>query len=369
VHLVLVGHSAGLMGAELSMAAVVAEAVKRHRVTVLLPADGPLRSRLAGAEVVVLPTRLWMGRRHGLLVGSARIVQAWWSTRRYRAFLMRARPDLVVTNSAVVPAGALAARRLGLPHVWVVRESLLTNPSLRSALPRAAVARAIAHWSGGVIAVSRYVSEQMVSAAPAVAGRIRVINSPVEPPLVELKRPPTGPLRSVLLLGRYSAEKGQRAAIEAVGACAAQGFPVRLTLAGVHGDAERAELSKLARRHGAAVDIVGYTADTAALYGRADATLMLSRNEAFGRVTLESLMCGTPVVGFRAGATTEILEAGGGLLVEPSAPALAEALLGLASDQAAYAGLAAAANRRQRQLAGAPSTAAEFVAHLESFVR
>lgn len=367
MHLVLVGHSADLMGAELSMAAVVAAAVhRRHRVTVVLPSDGPLRGKLAGAEVVVLPTRLWMGRRHGLLVGSVRVAQAWWSVRRYRRFLGRARPDLVVTNSAVVPAGALAARRLGLRHVWVVRESLLTNPTLRSALPRAAVARAIARWSTGVIAVSRYVEGQLLSAAPSLAGRTTVITSPVEPLDAAVKPHPDRPLRTVLLLGRYSAEKGQREAVEAVGAC---GFPVRLILAGIGTDAERTELDRLAREHGVDADIRGYTGDTPALYARADATLMLSRNEAFGRVTLESLMCGTPVVGFRAGATTEILEAGGGLLVEPSVPALSGALAGLASDPAAYAALAAAANRRQRQLRGAPSTAGELVAHLESFVR
>ena len=122
-----------------------------HRVTVVTPEDGPLCGELrsADAEVVVLPTRLWMGRRFNLAVGSVRLLQAATSVPRYRRFVARLRPGVVVTNSAVVPAASFAARLTGLPHVWVVRESLLTNPSLRSALPRRMVARTIAGLADG----------------------------------------------------------------------------------------------------------------------------------------------------------------------------------------------------------------------------
>src|SRR5687767_5961226 len=104
------------MGADRSLLAAVREAARRHRVSVILPVDGPLRGALAraGAEVVTLPSRPWMGRRHNVVVGSVRMVQALLSVPRYRRYLARVRPDLVVTNSAVTPAGALAARTLGI---------------------------------------------------------------------------------------------------------------------------------------------------------------------------------------------------------------------------------------------------------------
>lgn len=44
----------------------------------------------------------------------------------------------------------------------------------------------------------------------------------------------------------------------------------------------------------------------AKLYSMADVTLLVSRKETFSMVTAESLCCGTPVVGFRAGAPEEI---------------------------------------------------------------
>ena len=44
----------------------------------------------------------------------------------------------------------------------------------------------------------------------------------------------------------------------------------------------------------------------AKLYSLADMTLLTSRKETFSMVTVESLCCGTPVVGFRAGGPEQI---------------------------------------------------------------
>ncbi|WBB95675.1 glycosyltransferase [Solwaraspora sp. WMMA2080] len=371
MHALFVSHSADLMGAERSLLALVGEAVRArgHQVTVTLPGDGPLRAQLAaaGADVVVLPTRLWMGRRYGPAVGAVRLFQALASVPRYRRLLHRTRPDVVVTNSAVVPAGAIAARMARLPHVWVVRESLLSNPSLRSVLPRAAIVQLIARLSDGVVAVSAYAASQVTSAVPMARTKLRVIPPPVESgvPGPGADRPVA--LERLLLLGRHSAEKGQADAVQALAICARQGRAFTLTLAGVGDGEARRGLVDLARRYGveAQLETVAWTDDPAALYARADATLMLSRNEAYGRVTFESLRCGTPVIGYRAGATTEILAGGGGLLVDADAGALASALLDLAADREAFGRLTAEASRRGQELATEPSPAARFVAYLE----
>ncbi|ROO62056.1 glycosyltransferase involved in cell wall biosynthesis [Micromonospora sp. Llam0] len=388
MHALFVSHSAELMGAERSLLALVGETVRArgYQVTVTLPGDGPLRAQLAatGAEVVVLPTRLWMGRRYGPAVGAVRLLQALASVPRYRRLLERTRPDVVVTNSAVVPAGAIAARMARLRHVWVVRESLLSNPSLRSVLPRAAIAQLIARLSDGVVAVSAYVAGQVTSAVPTARAKLRVIPPPVEsgpdasgPSEPDSVSEPAGAsdtgadrpaaLERLVLLGRHSAEKGQQDAVEALAICARRGRAFTLTLAGVGDGEARRGLADLARRYGveAQLETVAWTDDPAALYARADVTLMLSRNEAYGRVTFESLRSGTPVIGYRAGATTEILAGGGGLLVDSDAGALARALLDLAADREAFGQLTAEAVRRGRELATEPSPAGRFVAYLE----
>lgn len=372
MHVLFASHSAQLFGAERSLLALVHEATPRgHRVTVVTPEDGPLCDGLrgAGAEVVVLPTRLWMGRRFNLAVGSVRLLQAAASVPRYRRCIARLRPDVVVTNSAVVPAAAVAARLTGVPHVWVVRESLLTNPSLRSALPRRAVARGIVRLAEGVVAISAFVAGQVLDAAPAATGKLRVIAPPVTPLVrgTTSRRPST--VTRVALLGRYSPEKGQDAALDAVATCLREGQRLHLRLVGVGEEPAQRALRERAIALGVAdlVEVVPWTDDAQSVYEWADATLMLSGNEAFGRVSVESLQCATPVVGFRAGATTEVLAEGGGVLVEPGVPALAKALLDLSRHPDAYAGLKRDAERRARQLMAAPSSAITFVDYLEQF--
>ncbi|MBO0869919.1 MAG: glycosyltransferase family 4 protein, partial [Micromonosporaceae bacterium] len=341
MRLLFVSHSADRMGAELGLLALVRAAVREHGhdVTATVPADGPLCTELAaaGARVVVLPTRSWMGRRYNPVVGAVRLVQALASVPRYRRYLARTRPDVVVTNTAVVPAGALAARWAAVPHVWVVQESLLTNPSLRSVLPRRLIARLIARYSAGIVALSQYVADQLCGAAPAARDKVRVI-----PPVIERPAQPDGAdpalrpdpgrppgLARLLLLGRYTAAKGHADALAALRICRARGRELRLLLAATGDSTDREALRRLATARGVAgqLEIREWTDDPQALYGWADATLMLSRNEAYGRVTVESLLAGTPVVGYRAGGTAEILAPGGGLLVEPDPAALAEALL------------------------------------------
>ena len=46
--------------------------------------------------------------------------------------------------------------------------------------------------------------------------------------------------------------------------------------------------------------------ELAKYYGMADVTLLTSKRETFSMVTAESLSCGTPVVGFKAGAPEQI---------------------------------------------------------------
>jgi len=69
---------------------------------------------------------------------------------------------------------------------------------------------------------------------------------------------------------------------------------------------------------------------------------MCSRAEAFGRVTIEAMLMGKPIVAAAGGATPEIIEHGrSGLLYEPGNPeAAAEAVRSLLLDRETAAQLA-----------------------------
>jgi hypothetical protein len=87
----------------------------------------------AGAEVVTLPLRAWMGAWHWVPpIGLARLRQSSLTERAVVDLIRDSDAEVVVTNTSVLPAGAAAARVVGVPHVWVIRESLRDNPQLRS---------------------------------------------------------------------------------------------------------------------------------------------------------------------------------------------------------------------------------------------
>ena len=58
------------------------------------------------------------------------------------------------------------------------------------------------------------------------------------------------------------------------------------------------------------VEMLGYVNDPYAIHQKADAVLMCSKSEGMGRVTLEAMIFGNPVIGFNGGGTPELIEDG-----------------------------------------------------------
>jgi glycosyltransferase involved in cell wall biosynthesis len=85
----------------------------------------------------------------------------------------------------------------------------------------------------------------------------------------------------------------------------------------------------------------------AELYARCDAWLFGSRCEGFGLPILEAMACRTPVIGTPAGAAPELLAGGGGILIDPGAPAgMADAIARVAQmSETQWRGMSDAAYR------------------------
>jgi glycosyltransferase involved in cell wall biosynthesis len=66
------------------------------------------------------------------------------------------------------------------------------------------------------------------------------------------------------------------------------------------------------------VEFLGYISNPKEVMAQSDLFLMCSRNEAFGRVTVEAMSVGCPVVGANSGGTKEIISSNDcGRLYEP----------------------------------------------------
>jgi glycosyltransferase involved in cell wall biosynthesis len=355
--IVAVAHSPWLGGAERSLLELVGEIARRpgREIHVLLPQPGPLAARLraVGAHLHLVPARWWARD-----AGAPRRAPDLAGVRRTAAALRRLRPDVVLSNTMVHPPGALAARVLGLPHLWWVHELGRRDHGYAFPLGQLGTVRAIGLLSSAVIVSSGVVRAELER---GIAGRrLRDVPYAVEIAAGDA-RPPEHPPRLVIA-GRVRPSKGQADAVAALVHLPGVGLDV----AGDGAGADIAALRGQAEALGVAdrVRLLGPLADPAEAFDRATVALMCSREEAFGRVTVEAMKRGRPVVGAASGGTLEIVEDGvTGVLYPPGdVAALAAAVAGLLADPVRREAIARAGAARALATYSAARSADAFLA-------
>jgi glycosyltransferase involved in cell wall biosynthesis len=248
-------------------------------------------------------------------------------------WLRAERPDVVVTSTATIATPALASALARIPHVWWLQEFVTKDHGLSYMLGEPLSQRSIGWLSKVVVANSNAVKDHF--SPPIPSEKMRVIyygirGGDTTPNRIDL------PTLRVLLLGWQTPTKGQKLALEATGILNSGPLRIQLRLVGPIGAAYRDELQELAARLAISdqVEIRDATATPQDEFAWANVVLMCSDNEAFGRVTVEALKSGRPVIGTRSGGTTELISDGvDGLLFEPADPQdLACALRRLATE-------------------------------------
>lgn len=356
-------HVGVLGGGELSLLDIARHFSDEGRV--LLFEDGPFRARLDAAGVAVdvapAPASVRRVRRKGGALQALRSLPGLLKLTGTVARRAR-RYDLLYANSqkAFIVA-ALAGRWTRRPVVWHLRD-LLTAAHFSGAHRRVVVGLAN-RWTVRVLANSEATATAFV-AAGGRADIVRVVHNGIAPDRfvavdcaeVEALRDRLG-LRGVPVVGvfsRLAAWKGQHVLLEAVA-----GLPgVHALLVGTALFDEGAYAASLHRRAerpdlAGRIHFLGFREDIPALMHLVDIVAHTSTApEPFGRVVVEGMLAGRPVVATRAGGVLEIIDDGQtGLLVAPGdAEALARALDALLSSPEnarwmAAAGQAAAQDR------------------------
>ncbi|MEI7970345.1 MAG: glycosyltransferase family 4 protein [Betaproteobacteria bacterium] len=365
--LVLIAHhDAALYGSDKSLLNVV-DALGRagFDLAVVLPYEGPLADALRdrGVAVHVGPVgRLTRKRASlpGLVVLCVEVFRACF----FLSSVARGRQvSLVYGNSIAELGSGVWARWRGLPHVQHVREIVHTprtfawlRPKLISALSTVCVcnSEATRHW--------------LVSHAPALAKRSTVVWNgtdaavPVDEAQIASFRARLGLADGevlVALIGRINRWKGQDVLVEAAAILRARGSSRARFL--IVGDAAQGQehlesrLEDLIRRQdlGGVVTVLPFTEHIDLVWASCDIAVVPSVGpESFGRVAIEAMAHGKPVIASAQGGLAEIVvNEETGLLVPPAQPdALAEAIARLADNRELREAWGAAGRQRHATL-------------------
>lgn len=220
--------------------------------------------------------------------------------------------DIVYTNTATICVGALAAKFLKLPHVWHIHEFGYEDHGLIFDLGEKLSQRLMDLCSSVCVANSESVAKKYRRyIAPT---KMRVVYQSVNVThhgareLRSLFRSPRARIRCVIV-GALQEGKGQADAIRAVHWLSQAGIESELIVVGDGDEHYREFLHKLVREKELKehVRLIGFKEDPFPFMQAADVVLMCSKNEAFGRVTVEALKLGKPVIGARSGGTTELI--------------------------------------------------------------
>jgi glycosyltransferase involved in cell wall biosynthesis len=376
--LLFLDQTAELGGAELCLISEVTHLP--YSSSVLLFEDGALREMLAAAGVKVEIAQASRGtmtvrREAGMLAIFSALPSVlrlvFTVARRAKAY------DIIYANSQkAFVVGVFAAAISGRKLVWRLHD-VLTADHFSATLRRIVVF--LANWKARRVIVNSLASSQALAAVGGDPARISVAYPGIdEAPFTGISAATVGAIRAEInsgdapligVFGRLSAWKGQAVFIDAIAKLpGAIGVIVGGPLFG-H-EAYAAELSEKVTAQGLAgrIRFLGFRQDIPALMSAMDVIVHSSiAPEPFGRVIVEGMLAGRPMVASAAGGVLEILEHNKtGWLYEPgNSDALAATLRTVLADKVATAAIANAGQNHAR----ATFTVAATVRQIEAALR
>ena len=316
-----IAHEGQLNGASKSLLDLIHEYEGKHKIYVLTAFNyGPFYEELkkTSVQIIVKPYYRWVIKRENhrqwilenfKWIIKRRVVNK--STIRYVSdFCLKHEIDIIHTNSGVIDIGAQIAHITQIKHVWHIREfadlDFEMYPYISKSKYRSALLNGADSFICNSYAVARHYGFISSKKLNVVYNGVSLDN------FIERTKREADTI-NFLIAGRYSAAKGQDEAINASQLLIKQGiYNFILNIAGSM--TEKIAIPESLKEN---IVIYGEVKNMPKLRKSMDVELVCSRAEAFGRVTIEAMMGGMPVIGSNTGGTVELIESGvNGLLYE-----------------------------------------------------
>lgn len=339
--IVYIGHERKLGGASLCLVTMAKEMKARgHKVCVVLPfGKCPVAEALKreGIKVRSVFFGWWMEPSYWSRSMKSCFQFLYWlegiAVRRISRIIRKEKVDIVHSNSSVIDVGCRAALRCGIPHIWHFREFGDLDYRLTFIKGRKKSLHFIRKAKSNNIFISKALREYY-SDLPDEGMYNRVIYDGVSKEYLNYSDKTTEKDRILFLIsGNFQRNKRQDIVAKAVKLLKEEGVDgFRVIMAGGIADTRDSrqyheELLEYIRREQLdCIEIEGHVSDMNALRRKVHVEIVPSVMEAFGRVTVEAMLSGNPVLASDTGANPELIEEGknGWLFKEGDAENLAE---------------------------------------------
>lgn len=217
--------------------------------------------------------------------------------------------NLVHSNSSIFDIGAIIAKKLHIPHIWHFREFGDIDFKLYP-LAGYFTQSKIYNQASSIIAISNSVKTHFL---PVINDtQIDVIYNGIPINHNALISSHKNDVIKFCITGALNSAKRQTDAIEAVNILVNQMHYTKLRLFILGEGKDRSKIENMISAYGLSeyVSLLGWVRNPGNLYSEMDCGLMLSTNEAFGRVTIEYMRASLLVIASDGGANSELINDG-----------------------------------------------------------
>ena len=311
-------HSSGKGGAErVNLELIDGLAKKGIQCFAILPSYGPLIKELEKRRIPVkIISYKWWMREEGspLWKRVGRSALNLMSTISVDRQVKKWKADIVYSNTITICVGAFAAKLLHMPYIWHIHEFGYEDYRLCFDLGNKIALRIMNQLSDVFIVSSKAVMEKYRKFFPdrkikLIYYAVCVTNESSCKILKIKKQLQEASGTKCMIVGSLHKGKYQEDAIGAIGKLIDEEIDVRLYIVGEGKLKYKQYLESLIVRGDlkSHVQFLGYIDNPFPVMQQADILLMCSRKEAFGRVTVEGMKAGKPVIGADSGGTKELI--------------------------------------------------------------
>lgn len=322
MNIMIIAHERNLGGASKSLVTLASEMQRKgHKVMVVVPfKSGQVYRKLLELGI---PTKKiffgwWMMPEYwnAFMKFAFRILYAleWIPQKKIEKIVKQENIQIIHSNSSVIDIGARVSLERGIPHVWHFREYGKDDYRLEFLKGRENSIAYVNNSGSQIVFISKDLRKYYSDICDE---HCQVIyNGIPKEYLNEKKYQIYGKQKVIFLIaGNMQRTKGHMTALKAAKFLLEEGISgFELWIAGgVAATQDSREYAKEIKLFaddnlGEHCKILGRVSDMKKLREKADVELVCSNREAFGRVTVEAMMAGNPVIGADSGANTELIQ-------------------------------------------------------------